>query len=359
MAKPTKTKNGKWTMRVYDYQDADGKQHYKRITRDTKDDCIVAAALARKERGPKEEKKVMTVGEACDRYISLCSLLSPATLDGYRKARANGFQALMGVPVDQLTEEMLQEAINDEACRIGRNGPVSAKTVSNEWGLISSSLWKVCRLKYDVRLPRRKKNLKEYPDPSLVVDAIRGSSIELPCMLALWLSFSMSEIRGLQWGDLKDGVITINRVVVDVGTVPTAKEIAKTDARIRRHRVPPYILELMEQADHSQPWIVPLNHSQIYGRFLRICEKANLDLTFHELRHLNASVMLQLDVPEKYAMERGGWSTPNTMRTVYQHTFSAERTRVDDKIDDYFAGLLAGLRGSDMPQKHDTEPCMA
>ncbi len=340
MAKPKKTKWGTWTVRVFLYRDKDGNPHYKRVTRDTKAECELEAARIKAEGVPEKNSGRTTVGDACDRYIELCSILSPATVDGYRKARANGFQDLMAVPVDDLTEELLQDAINEEACRIGRRGPISAKTLANEWGLISSSLWKIHRLKFDVRLPRRKKNLKEYPDPQLVVDAIRGTSIELPCMLALWLSFSMSEIRGLQWSDLKDGILTINRVVVDVGTVPTVKDIAKTDARIRRHRVPPYILVLLNQADHSQPWIVPMNHAQIYHRFVRICGKAGLDLTFHELRHLNASVMLQLNVPEKYAMERGGWTTPHTMRTVYQHTFSAQRVAVDDQMDAYFEGLL-------------------
>ena len=52
---------------------------------------------------------------------------------------------------------------------------------------------------------------------------------------------------------------------------------------------------------------------------------------------MNASVMLKLGVPDKYAMERGGWSTDRTMKTVYQHTFSAERQRVDALVDNYFA----------------------
>lgn len=54
---------------------------------------------------------------------------------------------------------------------------------------------------------------------------------------------------------------------------------------------------------------------------------------------MNASVMLALNVPDKYAMERGGWSTNNIMKSVYQHTFSAERKAVDDRIDDYFTGI--------------------
>lgn len=52
----------------------------------------------------------------------------------------------------------------------------------------------------------------------------------------------------------------------------------------------------------------------------RILDERGLQLSFHDLRHLSASVMLMLGVPEKYAMERGGWKTPHVMKAVYQHT---------------------------------------
>ena len=41
-----------------------------------------------------------------------------------------------------------------------------------------------------------------------------------------------------------------------------------------------------------------------------------------------------------YAMERGGWKTKSTLNRVYQHTFTAERQAVDQKIDQYFESLL-------------------
>ena len=50
--------------------------------------------------------------------------------------------------------------------------------------------------------------------------------------------------------------------------------------------------------------------------------------------------MLALGIPDKYAMERGGWSTDKIMKSVYQHTFTAERKAVDEKVDDYFSSLL-------------------
>ena len=66
-------------------------------------------------------------------------------------------------------------------------------------------------------------------------------------------------------------------------------------------------------------------------------------MTFHDLRHLNASTMLALGIPDKYAMERGGWSSPNIMKSVYQHTFSSERDNVDKLIDDFFQKKIENI----------------
>ena len=55
---------------------------------------------------------------------------------------------------------------------------------------------------------------------------------------------------------------------------------------------------------------------------------------------MNASVMLALGIPDKYAMERGGWSTNTTLKNVYQHTFTEERRRVDEQIDGFFNTVL-------------------
>ena len=50
--------------------------------------------------------------------------------------------------------------------------------------------------------------------------------------------------------------------------------------------------------------------------------------------------MLMLGIPDKYAMERGGWATNTTLKNVYQHTFDEERRKVDEQIDGFFQSLL-------------------
>lgn len=65
-------------------------------------------------------------------------------------------------------------------------------------------------------------------------------------------------------------------------------------------------------------------------------------ITFHDLRHVNASVMHLLGIPDKYAMERGGWKTEKTMKAVYQNVFSDERLKVDKKVNTYFEDIVEG-----------------
>ena len=356
MAKARKLPSGSWSVQVYDYTDALGKKHYQYFTAETKADAEYEAARFKKARQLvlKERRRAdLTVGAAVDRYIELSEkTLSPTTLSRYRNMREHSFPWLMRQKVAKLTDEDMQESINAELGRIGEKSgkPLSAKTVANEWGLISSALKAVCSRTYQVKLPKRQRGERvELPDPRALVDAVRGTEIELPCLLAIWLSFSMSEIRGLKCSDLQGKVLTINRVKVDVDGMPAVKNDAKVDTRKRSHILPPYLLQLITDSDPYQRYLetgedeflIQVPEYSVRQRFTRICEKNGINgMTFHKLRHVNASVMLMLNIPDKYAMERGGWKTPYVMHEVYQHTFSKERQNVDAVINRYFEDIV-------------------
>lgn len=50
--------------------------------------------------------------------------------------------------------------------------------------------------------------------------------------------------------------------------------------------------------------------------------------------------MLALGVPNRYAQERLGHATDNMLKTVYQHTITAEQERVSEEIDSFFDSKL-------------------
>ena len=182
----------------------------------------------------------------------------------------------------------------------------------------------------------------EMPTAEQVIHMVRGTEIELPCLLAMWLLLRMSEVRGMQFGDIKDGVLTIQRSKLYLGTQDVIRDLNKTYNSTRRLVVPAYIQSLIDRIPHQSEtdFIVPLGYKYIKNHLTKLAKANGYQLTFHQLRHLNASIMLMLGIPDKYAMERGGWSTNTTLKTVYQHTFSAERKLVDERIDSFFNDLL-------------------
>jgi len=358
MAKAKRLPSGQWRTQVYSHSvpviDKDGHQKEKRIyesfTADTKKESEYLAAEFALNKKRKARPMNLTLSEAIDKYIdSKDAILGPKTVSEYRKMKKVAFKDIMDTKVKDITPELLQKAVNTEAKRNNEKAtknprPISAKTVKNEYGLISSVLSRYNKSLdlSDIKLPAKEAKIKELLPPETIFDMVRGTPIELPVLLAMWLSFSMSEIRGLKRSSItRDGYVTINQVIVDVDCKPVEKKQAKVFTRIRKHKIPDYIMQLINTLPSDQEYLVPLSGIAINRRFSYLLKKNNLPhMTFHDLRHINASVMALLHVPDQYAMERGGWKTDSTMKKVYTHTFSDERRAVDATIDRYFESQM-------------------
>lgn len=336
MATAKKLPSGQWRVLLYVGKDADGKRQYKSFTASTKKEAeYMAAEYNLTEKKPTAPSK-MTVGQLVDQYIeSKSNVLSPTTIQGYNQIRKKRLQGLMDKPASKLTSMEIQDAINADAKHL------SSKSISSAYGLLTAT-FRANNLRTDwrVTLPKRQKQLRELPTPESIFAVIQGTEIELPCLLAMWMGLRMSEVRGIKHSDIHNGVLTIRSTVVDIGGVATEKDATKTYDSTRQLRLPQYILDLIPQGG-ADDHVITLTGQAIYKRFVRLQEAAGMQpIRFHDLRHLNASVMVALNVPDKYAMERGGWSTNKILQSVYQHTFSTERKRVDELVDNYFTEIV-------------------
>lgn len=346
-----KTPAGSWRVQVYDYTDANGKKHVRSFTAPTKAQAeLEAAAFVRSKKTRRQALDAGTVGQLVDEYIALMTpTLSPSTIAGYKRARRNAFPELMTTPVAKLTAAKVQKAINAEVARPKNKGAaqLTPKTIKNEWGVVSAALSELAGVRFSPKLPTYQVAPKTLPEPADVMSAVRGSDVELPVLLALCLSLTMSEIRGLYCSDVEDGFITIRRTVVDTDDGPVLKNTGKTATRLRRLVLPDFITSLINGSETYQTFlktgkdgpIEPRHRNVIYRHFKRDMAAAGINITFHNLRALNASAMLALGVPDKYAMERGGWKTPDVMKRHYQNTLDETRRRVDDQINDHFAAI--------------------
>lgn len=372
MAKARKLPSGQYRCLAYSHTEkvfdqVTGKTKEKRIyvsfTRSNRKDAELAAAQFQISKTiPTLQKRAeygdMTLTEAIDRYIESRELLnrSPTTIQDYRCIQKNGFQDLMQTKLKDIDEAILQEAVTVEAkrpanARSKNPHPISAKRLKNEWGLVSAVLHKYSkRINFDeIELPQITPRTVELPQAKDILKIVKGTDIELPVLLAMWLSFSMSEVRGLTKSrSISGNYLTIREVVVDVGGAPVRKDMAKNPTRNRRHRIPTYIKKLIDKVEGDV--LVPMSGRALYHKWIRLQDKNNMEhITFHDLRHLNASVMALLRIPDKYAQERGGWKSDKVMKEIYMQTFSEERERVDNIVDEYF------LKAMQHEIQHDTQ----
>ena len=288
--------------------------------------------------GRKQKAKTgKTVGECIDEYIDLKeNVLSPTTIAEYRRCGSSELSEIRDKFVKDLTPNDVQLLVNKLA--ITRK----AKTIRNAHGLLSAVLNVYAPdLRLRTTLPKVQKKIKQFPDVKDVLYAILDTDIELPCLLAIWCSLRMSEVRGAKKSDIINGVLTIHRTKLTIKGEDVETEKTKTYESTRQIKLPFYILDLIKKLPQNQEYLTDLSANSIFVKFQNILKKNNLmHMSFHDLRHMNASIMLALGIPDKYAMERGGWSTTSVLKSVYQHTFSAEREAADKKIDDYFNNLL-------------------
>ena len=351
MATAKKLPSGSWRCLVYSHTERTfdaksgtwkDKRIYESFTSDDpsrrgKADAERQAAEFQQDRDTNVSRKRQKNGnillkDAMKKYVeAIGPSLSGTTVQGYSKEQYDSYAFLMEKKLKDITTEDLQKAVDDDTKRPSKRSTktkasISPKTVRNTYSYIRSVInYFYPNDNYDVRLPKIPKKVKNLIPAKTVLEIIKDTEIELPCLLACWLSYSMSEIRGIRVRDISNGYITLDRVIVDIGQTPTVKESGKAEARLRKHHIPNYIQALIDKNISGKKPDDPL-----------------ITMTFHDLRHLNASVMAMLRIPDKYAQERGGWSSDRVMKNVYTHTFSEEREKVDETIDNYFDSLLDG-----------------
>lgn len=358
MATAKKLPSGSWRVQVYAGKDAQGKRQYRSFTALTKKEAEYAALqwqLHYKE--VSRDATAMTFQEAAEKYIrSKDGVLSPATIRGYDIILRNHLQSLMPLRLDRITPALVQEAINEESKPYedakGRKHTPTPKSVRNIHGFLSAVL-RMYRpsLQLDTTLPQKQRTEQRYLEPeeiAVLLKAIQGTEMEIPVLLAVWLSLRSSEVTGLTWScvDFGRSTITVRQAQVRDKSNQWVEKSTKTTSSTRTISAPAYIMDLLrekkaQEGGAPEDHVVAIKGNGLYQRLKTILRKNGLpDIRFHDLRHTNASVMALLNVPDIYAQQRGGWATPGVMKKVYQHTMTAKQNAVNETIDKYFYSLL-------------------
>lgn len=234
-----------------------------------------------KSRNPtskRQEYGNLTLTKAIDAYIeSRTEIRSPTTIQDYRCIQKNGFQDLMETKLKDLDEVILMEAVNAEARRPS-NRRKDKKPISAKR---LKNEWGFLTAVLNVYRKDLDYNITLPPVPDRVPELLPAETV-------------LRMVKGLD----------IDRVDGDI--------------------------------------IVPMSGAALYHKWIRVQTQNGIEhhMTFHDLRHLNASVMALLSIPDRYAQDRGGWKSDKVMKKTYMQVFSDERIQVDNIIDDYFENAM-------------------
>lgn len=277
-----------------------------------------------------------TVADAVTAYAeSRKNRLKPSSYENYFYIRDHRFTELMKMDISEVTNEVLDAAVERELGLPSRKGgTISPKTVIDAYNLVVTAIKKQ-RPDFlpSVTLPTLQRKFTDILPPDKIIPVIDKTDMELPCLLALQYAMSASEIRGLTKSkSIKDGKLYIVETVVRVGGKDVRIAGDKEPDRARVFDITPRIQKLIDAVDGDI--IEPRSARALNARFQRLLSDAGLPvMNFHKLRHVCASVMAEENIPTNIAQERGGWKTDDTMKKVYIHTFSEARKNADDKVN--------------------------
>lgn len=320
------------------------------VSAPTRTECIRQAekikADYRNGGKPKSRSSCVTLRSAIEQYIhDRENVQSPETIRGYYVILRNRFQDYMDMDISKIP---YQRMINDEAAK------VSVKTLYNAWGLVSSSIRAAEMARPNVSLPEKQKPEHDYLDYGQILvfmDAIRGTEVEIPALLALH-GLRRSEICALDWWKLQGSTITVaGAVVYDKNNKRIYKGTNKTASS--RRAVPimiPRLQDLVDQNSGKTGRVVETAPGTICRQVNRVCRAAGLpEIGVHGLRHSFASLCYHLQVPMMITMHLGGWKNDKIVREIYTHLADADIAVQVDGIRKFFAEN-ANENANDIPK---------
>lgn len=350
MAKVEKLPSGNYRVRVYDKSTGSRKS----FTAPTKAEVKLLAAEWEAGHRTKTAPQNLTVGEAVAEYIkSKENILSPSSIRGYEVIRKNALGDLGQKRVRELTEKDLQLWVNANTARY------KPKSIKSQFGLVTAALRQnKIVLDFDSVLlpdiPPKEPRIPTEQEIAVILSIVEGTSVELPVTIAVTTGMRQSEIAALKWSDYDGEFLHVHAAKVpNRENRYVVKDTTKSRASTRAIEVDAVLKTRLDRAERKSEYISPMLPSSVLRKFQKLCDRNGLPhFTMHGQRHGNASLMLAQGVPDKYAMERLGQSSPNMIKNVYQHLYDEKKKEISKTMSDKFSEILDMKLDTDSRKPH-------
>ena len=296
-----------------------------------------AAAWAKDKKQRKASNK--TFGQCADEYISIRrNTLSPRTIEDYEGMKKRYLTDLSEKNIEAITQKDVQRVIDTWAAKL------SPKTVGNIHCFISAVLRQERpALTLTTSLPQRTKPNLTIPsdqDVKRLLEAVRGTTLELPVMLAAFGPMREGEICALRADNIDGTVVHVCENMVKKVTNGKTDWIIRHPKSTDGDRFIDYPQFVADMWKGKKGRLVDMNPNTLCKQFKAKLDELGMSFRFHDLRHYSASIQHALGVPDAYIMQRGGWSSDRILKAVYRHAMDDQTKKMNDKVNGYFDGLV-------------------
>lgn len=316
--KTEKLPSGSYRVRVM----IDGKR-YTFTDKDPKRVRAMASAFANDNR---EKVDNPTFADAMEKYITdRATIRSMGTIRGYRSIQRGlleRYPAFCKKKVINIRQQDLQEIVYT----LDR----SPKTAENYMNFAKSVLDK----KWKLAMPTKEPTKIEVPTDLEITGLIRVCrmhcpDLEVPVLLGAFGPLRRGEICALTLEDFKGDYVTVNKAMVKAEDGLFYVKEPKTPSSNRTIKMPHFVVKKIRE----QGYVVKYNPDWITKHFTSVQRKIGMEepYHFHCLRHYCVSTLHAQWIPDEYIMERGGWSTPQVLTSVYRHILSDKQIELTDK----------------------------
>lgn len=295
-----------------------------------------------------------------------CINVEESTLDNYIGQINRYILPELGkIPLNALHNHHVQAWIN----RLLDRG-LSPKTIRNVYMNLQSATKKAVKLRMlnddpcdGTDLPKcEKKEFTIYDAEELrvMLDHAQGTDMYFPLLLESIVGLRRGELLALRWDDVDfdEQVIHVHRNRI-YANHKVFEKAPKSKAGIRDIAIGEQMVEIMKEEYRKylrdkelygyeftdEGYVVRQDNGQPYhpdswkNKWTRFMEAEELNpIRFHDLRHSNATALIEVGTDPKTVQQRLGHSTIAVTMDIYAHTTSKMKREAGQKMDTMFFG---------------------
>lgn len=309
--------------------------------------------------------------------------LTPAILTDWLLAVRNSPRMTTRLNDEQLAHPRSKKEKLASASKLKK--PLSASTVDHYYTCMTAMLQVAVRMGYldynpmnRVQKPKKHKKkpvpIAEQKAVNLLRDIMAVDDSQrcyrTAVLLALFCSPRLGEVGGLQWRDVdfRGGTITISRSLKYTPETGSFIDAPKSDAAIRTIHLPPSVIAYLDQERYKDTcdqieyetterageyptwqsdWIIhgpdgrqlhKDTPSKWFHRF--VLEHGYSPMTFHDLRHAHASILVAHNIDIAAVAARMGHSNPNVTLSNYTHPMDTHEKAAAAALEALFAQIV-------------------